>query len=161
MPNLCCSVFPVVTKSLTCQPLHCKKLKMTARAFRRDIYDLCYRRSKTPFVGFEDDAPWTKQQLADFQTRNTLLDDLSRMIRVILEKRDALVLCQHFLTCILETWPFCMTPSYLNGPTYTTTLPVPPSRPDRDNEEEELQARLGSAARDQFLQHMQALTLKQ
>lgn len=120
---------------------------MAAYHFPRDIYDLYYGRSKQQqYVRFPDG-----------QARNKRLDDLSRLIRQILEKRDALVFCQNFLTCVLESRPHLLTG--IDNSVWADALP--PSRPDTDTEEEELRARLHSLARDGLLQSMQIQTLKQ
>lgn len=82
---------------------------------------------------------------------------MSKDLRLILEKRDALVFCQHFLTCVLNTWP-----DHLTGlDNLPDVITLPPSRPDRDNEEEELQARLSAEVRDWVLCRMQIQTLKE
>lgn len=128
--------------------------------FPRDIYDLYYQRSDLKLVGFEDGTgtDWTKQlQVMDVRKSRQHLNHLSKKVRSILEKRDALIFCQHFLTCALAAWP--------NGLTSPTSLPsttaLPVARPDTDDEATELRRRLSSAERDQFLEHVMVQSLKQ
>lgn len=130
---------------------------MTGKTFPRDIYDLYYGRSDQKYVGFGEATRWTKQQVADFDNRNRELDRLSRSIRDILQKRDALIVCQHYLTCYLRHGPFALIDND-NHP-YDTALP--PSRPDKDNEVTELRDRLGWLERDRCLEHMKVLILSQ
>lgn len=128
---------------------------MTGKAFPRDNYDLYYGRSNQKYVEFGEATDWTKQQVTDFDNRNRRLDEFSRSIRDILQKRDALVVCQYYLTCYIKYWPFGYI-FYDNHP-YDTALP--PSRPDKDNEVTELSDRLDKVEKDRCLEYMQVITL--
>lgn len=112
----------------------------------RDVYDLYYQRSSDKFWR---DLGWTEQQVADSRTRRIELDHLSNELRPILEKRDALILCLHFLTCTIQKYiPFSFeTISY-----FPCTRMLTPSRQDGDNEVEELRTRLDAARRDRLLE---------
>lgn len=124
---------------------------------RRDVYDLCYSRLRVIDRTWRH-IGWTEQQVADSRSRRRALDLLSMELLVILERRDALVFCQHFLTCFIEAWPMSDSPNINNLPSATAPSP---SRPDTEDEVTELRARLSAAKRDIFLEYVLAQNVKQ
>lgn len=129
---------------------------MTEATFPRDFYDLCYHRSDLKYVGFGDGTDRTKQQVADVQKSREHLDHLSKEIRRILEKRDALISCQHFLACALSGRMGDFT-RRIGLPTATAL----PRRSDTKDEAIELQSRLDSTKRENFSENVLIQSLAQ
>lgn len=128
---------------------------MAEEKYSRDWYDLYYNRDLDAFCHEHDS--WFSPEKADVQWRRRQLDQLSERLRDILEKRDALIFCQHFLTSALT--------NRSNGPRSAISpasfTALPPSRPDAEDEIRKLRARLSFAERDNFLEQVQIQNLKQ
>lgn len=126
------------------------------------MFDLCYRleRNSQHHAGFGKETDWTKEQVADLQSRDQELDEMRKVIRYMIDKRDALKFCQRFLTCVLKTRPNRLTTVLDNLPDVAF---LPQSRTDRDREHEAkgLPARLLAEARDRLLIHIQVRMLKE
>ncbi|KAJ0123883.1 hypothetical protein J7T55_012354 [Diaporthe amygdali] len=129
--------------------------------FNRDVYDLCYQRSRRRFVGLLDDAEEQQRGKARLEKINNLrrlLDHLSRDLRRVLERRDALIFCLHFLNCVYDpSSNELRTP--ISSPSDNKALPR--KRPDSSDEEVVLRARLESATSFQFANKIMIGSLKQ
>ena len=114
----------------------------------RDIYDLCYERQRGPQPVLRDPKGVAIQKRNEHKTH---LNNLSKKLRHELEKKDAFIFCLDFYMRHLDPT--------LEKAKKTRSSCTSASRPDMENEEEVILARLNAARADPTVE-MLAASLK-
>ncbi|KAI0530404.1 hypothetical protein GGR58DRAFT_508461 [Xylaria digitata] len=123
--------------------------------FERDIYDLNYERNSLPVPYSDQDGEMVStpetEAVRKVNRRRARFNKTSKDLRHELERKDAFFLYLHFLMCSLDP--------ALDKANIAMPRTLALARPDTENEEEIIRARL-AAARDDFMDGIRAASLK-